>query len=335
MSFEVELGGRIGAPFVRALTRSGARILMYHRFAGRPTPRRVDRVALADHLAYLVRHFNVCPLSTLAAAVRDGERLPPGSVAITIDDGYADFAQVAYRLLEDFEIPATVFVVTRFLDGDFWLWFDAVHYLLHAAPATRLEVTLSEGPLRLDTSSADARMASWSAVGDQLLRMDPTTRDEAIRELQDAFQLALPPVPTDDYRAMTWDEAAALDPQLVQIGSHTCTHPVLSQCSEAEIDREVADSRAAIIARLGRAPSAFCYPNGQRPDYDERCTAAVRRAGYSCATVAHGGPIGSHADPFTLERLSAPVEAGAFRRTIDGVAALADQWRAWRPITTF
>ena len=160
MSFDVETAGRLGAPLARMVTRSGARVLMYHRFGSGPDARRLDHRAFAHQLAHVVRHFRVTPLASLVAALRDGRRLPPGTVAITVDDGYADFVEYAYPLLQRFEVPATVFVVMRFLDGDFWLWFDAVHHLLHATRATRMEITLNGVRLPLDLSSGAARDAA-------------------------------------------------------------------------------------------------------------------------------------------------------------------------------
>lgn len=324
----------LGAPIARALTGSGARVLMYHRFGPRPDGRRLDPQAFARHLEYLVRHFRVCPLGLLVTALRHGRKLPRGTVAITVDDGYADFAEFAYPLLQRFDMPATVFVVTRFLHGTFWLWFDAVHYLVHATRASRMQITLRGRWLTLDLSTTAARAAAWSAIGDQCLQMDPFARERAMVHLQDVLQVALPAVPTSEYRAMSWAQAARLDSQLIDIGSHTCTHPVLSQCSDDEIDREVVVSRKEIVARLGRAPAAFCYPNGQPGDYDARCIRAVRSAGYDCATVAHGTTVRAGADLYTLERIATPPDRPQFRRAIDGVTSLADRWRAWRPGTT-
>jgi peptidoglycan/xylan/chitin deacetylase (PgdA/CDA1 family) len=318
----------VGAPIARALTGLGARVLMYHRFGTRDA-RRLDPDAFALHLEYLVRHFRPCSLGTLADALRDGRRPPRGAVAVTIDDGYEDFVEHAYPLLQRFEVPATVFVTTRFLDRDFWLWFDASHYLLHAARASRIDLTLAGVRVTLDLSSAAARQAAWSTFGDHCLRLSPAGQGAALTSLQQAVDVPLPSRPTSCYRAMSWDQARSLDPQLVDVGSHTCTHPVLSRCSDDEIDWEVRGAREIIAQKLGRAPDAFCYPNGQPEDYDARCLRAVEHSGYRCATVAHGTTVHAGANPYAIERLSAPPSRADFRRTVDGVTQLANQWRAW------
>jgi peptidoglycan/xylan/chitin deacetylase (PgdA/CDA1 family) len=328
------VASRLGAPLARAVTHSQARVLMYHRFGAGAGSRRLDPAVFARQLEYLVRHFRVAALSDVVRALRSGQRLPRGLVAITIDDGYGDFVDLAYPVLQRFGTPATVFAATRFLDGTYWLWFDALHYLLHTTRVPALRVTLAGSRLSLDLSSAPSRERAWSAVGTHCLGMDPATRNSTIEHLQHVLQVPLPAAPTNDYRAMSWAEAAGLDPSLVTIGSHTCTHPVLSRCTDAEIEWEIAHSRRTIAGRLGRRVDAFCYPNGQPEDYDIRCVNAVKAAGYTCATVAHGATVGTGSDVYTLERMAAPFELPRFQSAVDGVTKLADQWRSWRSATT-
>jgi peptidoglycan/xylan/chitin deacetylase (PgdA/CDA1 family) len=328
------VASRLGAPLARAVTQGEARVLMYHRFGAGEDSRRLSATALARQLEHVVRHFRVRPLAFVVAALRAGRSLPPRTVAITVDDGYADFVEYAYPLLQRFEVPATLFTVTRFLDGDFWLWFDAVHFMLRTTRATGAQVTLGQERVVLDLSSPAARERAWSVVGDRCLRMNTAGRTAALDHLEDVLQVPLPPSPTADYRALSWAQAAALDPQLVTIGSHTCTHPVLSRCTDAEIEWETAASRQRIASRLGHEVDAFCYPNGQDGDYDARCIGAAKKAGYACATVAHGTTVGKHADVYTLERMAAPADLAEFQRAVNGITKLADQWRAWRSTTT-
>ena len=322
-------------PVARALTSESARVLMYHRFGDGSSRRSLGARLFAAHLEYLTRHFRVRPLREVVAALEEGRPLDDRTVVVTIDDGYADFAAYAYPALLRYEVPATVFLVSRFLDGDLWLWFDVVHYVLTRTTATSCAVHVGGELLRLDLSAREARDRAWSRVGERLLQMSTSDRAAAIASLGAALDVVVPERPTEDYAAMTWDQAARMDRALIDFGSHTCTHPVLSRCGGEELVSELQQSRRALSLRLGRNIDTFAYPHGEPADYDERAMAAVKAAGYSCAAVSYGGPLGRRPDLLQLTRLSAATELEQFRSTVNGVELLANKFRAWRHAAAF
>ena len=324
-----------GGAMARRITGSAPRILMYHRFAEADTPRRLSQRLFEQHLDYLTRHFRVRRLSDVVEALREGRPVEPRTVVLTVDDGYADFVEYAYPLLQKYEVPATVFVVSDFLDRNSWLWTDAIRHALDTTTESRLVLTAHGVRLKHDLGVSSLRERAWLAVCELCLRAAPAERNSLIERLQQALQVTMPLGATADYRAMTWADARRLDPDLVEIGSHTCTHPVLSRCSAPEIDHELRESRRVIEQQLRRPISAIAYPHGEPADYDPRVVRAADAAGYRCAVVAHGGPIGEEVDLFRLERLSAATEAMQFRSTVNGLELLANRFRAWRHAATF
>ena len=79
---------------------------------------------------------------------------------------------------------------------------------------------------------------------------------------------------------MGWDELGQLAEAGWEIGSHTCSHPLLTTIDDAALDAELRDSRATCEQRLGRPCPTLAYPYG---DQDERVVRAVRAAGYEVA----------------------------------------------------
>ena len=104
------------APF-RLVNRAKVLILTYHRFSPVEEPDKTSAQAFADHLAYLTDHYRLLPLSEIADCLATGRTLPPGSAALTVDDGYRDFYEVAYPLLLKYRVPATLYVATDFVDN--------------------------------------------------------------------------------------------------------------------------------------------------------------------------------------------------------------------------
>jgi len=84
----------------------------------------------------------------------------------------------------------------------------------------------------------------------------------------------------------------------IDIGSHSVSHPDLTTLSDADLRREVRDSKAALEDLLGTAVTRFCYPYGC---WDERVRAAVGEAGYQSAVTTKAG-VNLFGDPLLLCR---------------------------------
>lgn len=113
---------------------------------------------------------------------------------------------------------------------------------------------------------------------------DPGDWLPAIRRAAARYPGPVPPeVRRDLFDGMSVEQlrAAAANP-LVTIGSHTVSHPFLTRLGDAELARELAESKRFLEDAGGRAVDLFAYPTG---DYDRRTIAAVRAAGYRAAFV--------------------------------------------------
>jgi peptidoglycan/xylan/chitin deacetylase (PgdA/CDA1 family) len=79
---------------------------------------------------------------------------------------------------------------------------------------------------------------------------------------------------------MDWDQLRELRAGGWEIGSHTVSHPHLTQIGDRELEVELRDSRRDCEDGLGAPCPAIAYPYG---DVDERVVEATRAAGYSAA----------------------------------------------------
>lgn len=98
---------------------------------------------------------------------------------------------------------------------------------------------------------------------------------------------------------MTWEEVRQLHDAGFTIGSHTITHPYLSQLSNAELEHEVADSKHILESMLQIPITDFASPFGYS---DDRTEAAIRAAGYTTARTLY---LGSTQSSDSLERMPA------------------------------
>jgi peptidoglycan/xylan/chitin deacetylase (PgdA/CDA1 family) len=98
--------------------------------------------------------------------------------------------------------------------------------------------------------------------------------------------LLIPELATDDpaeierLRTMSWDELRGLAADGVAIGSHTISHVHLTQLEDAELARELRESKQRVEDEIGAACRLFAYPYGE---HNERVRTAARAAGYERA----------------------------------------------------
>jgi peptidoglycan/xylan/chitin deacetylase (PgdA/CDA1 family) len=104
------------------------------------------------------------------------------------------------------------------------------------------------------------------------------------------------PMDVDGLRTMPWEGLRTLAGMGVEVGSHTVTHPHLTRLPEAELARELRESKQRIEDELGRSCPLLAYPYGE---HDERVRAAAQDAGYEAAFALREPP----GDPFALPRV--------------------------------
>ena len=101
------------------------------------------------------------------------------------------------------------------------------------------------------------------------------------------------------FATMDWEALRAAAANSVEIGSHTVSHPHLPRLSDAELDRELSESKAELEDELGARCRHLAYPYGEE---DDRVRAAARRTGYDAAFAVDPGR--GRSDRFALPRLA-------------------------------
>jgi peptidoglycan/xylan/chitin deacetylase (PgdA/CDA1 family) len=304
-----------------------ALILLYHRVTELPSDPQllcVSRQHFAEHLEILRKHGRPVPLRELTRSLPNGNLLRR-RIVVTFDDGYADSLLNAKPLLERYEIPATVFVTSGYVGQEREFWWDELDRLfLHGGKlpdALRIVVNGHTHEWQLG-GPADYRQhsdgvdATWNVEN----RRDPSPRQRVYRSLCDLLH----PLPDRDQRTILETLVAwagvervcrpthrALTPHevfqlaaggLVEVGSHTLTHPVLSGLPEASQKDEIEGSKAQLEEIVGQPVGSFAYPYGARSHYTAQTVVAVRAAGYDRACSNFAGTVRRGSDPWQLPR---------------------------------
>src|SRR3954464_3528094 len=275
-------------------------VLAYHRVLAERDPLLAGEPSAAEfehRMRWVKANFEVLLLGEAVRVLREG-RLPPRSLCITFDDGYADNYRIALPILRRLGLRATFFVATGFLDGG-CMFNDVVIEAVRRARSADLELTdLELGRHALGPEEQRAR-----AIGRILARLkyfEPEPRGRAAFEIA---RRAGSRVPTN--LMMTSEQVRALRAAGMDIGAHTVNHPILAEVSLERARQEMEASRAQ-LERITCAPvRLFAYPNGSpRRDYHAEHVALARELGFDAAVSTAWGAARAGDDLYQIPRFT-------------------------------
>ncbi|MBU1045283.1 MAG: polysaccharide deacetylase family protein [Candidatus Omnitrophica bacterium] len=166
------------------------------------------------------RNFNFISLDEYVELLKNGKTPIKKSVVITFDDGYADNYLYAFPVLKEFNIPATVFIVTDWVNNE--------------------------------------NMLDWSQI----------------KEMKNS--------------------------NLVEIGSHSITHDMLTEMPKVAMIREINQSKEILEKTLDAPIRFFGYPTGAHSEFIKEIT---KIAGYKAACATSVDKRTALNDLFAIRRI--------------------------------
>ena len=300
-----------GLDVVRWRNRGAVRILMYHRFPD------AGMAEFERQCAHLRRHYVPLSMPQLAEILRRDEPLPANAVILTVDDGHRDFLLNAFPVLRRYGIPATVYLISGFVDGTLWPWFDRVPWMFAHTPLRSVEMPIGDRRLTLDLTDPE----TGQCVADMMAELSAELHAEMLDELPGRLQVKVPATAPPEHASLNWDDARALSRDQIDFGGHTVTHPILARIADPQqLAWEIAHSKQRIEQELGREAVSFCYPNGRLRDVSDAGVEAVKSAGYRLAVLSGGGLNRSWEDRFRLRRVPCGLDLpdAYFRQIVAG-----------------
>jgi peptidoglycan/xylan/chitin deacetylase (PgdA/CDA1 family) len=128
--------------------------------------------------------------------------------------------------------------------------------------------------------------------------------------------------PTGHDLLLDWTEVAATQAAGATLGSHSVSHPDFGGLAGGDAERELADSRAALAARLGVDVTEFAIPLGQRRNWTPEAGRRARDAGYEVVYAQSFRVPGTVPRTF-ITRVDRP---DLFRAALRGAF---DAWEEW------
>jgi peptidoglycan/xylan/chitin deacetylase (PgdA/CDA1 family) len=282
------------------VARRGVVVITLHRVlpdeqcdSARLQPGMVVRASSFQGLLQYIRDNckPVLPGEVIAGAGHEPPHRP--RVALTFDDGWKDNFEIAFPLSRGYQAPFTVFLCPQMIDGQDGFWTSKVNTLwwtAHEAGKLDLVHTLCGG----------GENGSAAALIESLKHTHPKERKAFIARLQAALAPYTRETAPNQDRLMTWADVKEMANAGIAFGSHTNTHPILTDISDRDAAQEMTESKSAIEAQLNTCPW-FAYPNG---DWSQSVRDLAARAGYQVAFANSPGIWETGTDRFSVPRIN-------------------------------
>ncbi|MBN2483469.1 MAG: polysaccharide deacetylase family protein [Candidatus Omnitrophica bacterium] len=248
-----------------------------HRYI---TPYRIFQ----KQIRFIKDNFSVVPTSVLVGALSKSELKCP-LASIHFDDGFRSYQDIALPYLKRESVPSTVFLVDAVLKGYIPLR-NRLAFCLNTGNKKRLFRAIEE---YTHTKSAQKSKIGKMNVYDFLAwiknRMDPQIENIINREFllcQNDLSVRSPFIGSKDAIELSRDPD-------VEIGSHTLTHPMLTDLNAEEQKKEIITGHENLENILGKKIHFFAYPHGGKTHFNETSRAIILEQGHMVAFSSYGG----------------------------------------------
>ena len=254
-----------------------------------------------SQMRYLRECLYPISLNDVIAHIESGTQLPQNSVAVTFDDGFADTYRYAFPILRRYQIPATVFVSTGYVETGEPFWFELASYLIYRVAPYSLE--LPDGTLLPTGDSWATRTASLRRLQSTLKDLPNSARLKAINIWATRYSTELAHGASLHSRPISWAQVIEMAECGIHFGSHTVSHPNLTRVTDEELTYELIDSKTTLESKLQKPITTIAYPIGTPSAFNEKVLSAARESdfklGLTYVSGANNLPI---TNPLSLRR---------------------------------
>lgn len=299
--------GRIGSLRVGP---GAINIIAYHRVVADITKAEresiygtvISAATFRRHCEALKRAFDVVSLETAMHFLDERRKVARPLAVLTFDDGYLDFYEQAFPILNELGLPATMFLPTACIGDTKPLAHDRIFWLLKLAGEKSVSVTdaLRKAGISTHIINLSNGRGNLLKQTDKLVYLPHEIRERAIAALEEVLGDKREDYPAE-YRLLDWDMVREMSKKGINFGGHTSNHVVLPLESSDVIKNEIETSKALLEEQLGKKAVSFAYPNGE---YNPAIRQMTANAGYTVAVTTETRVNRPGADLLALGRTS-------------------------------
>jgi len=262
--------------------KTGNAILNYHKIrSDEYLIKHNDELAVSvskfkEQLTFLKKNYNLVSLENIL----NFEKSNKFNVSITFDDGYKDNLKYALPILNEFNVPATIYFVTKFFENEFSVWwYELQDFIWQSSENIKFEYR--EKKYDISIKSNFEKLKCFKKLREVIKKLNKTeqekflsavTKTDVRKQYKDEF------LSKEDLKLLSSNS-------LITIGAHTHNHLSLKNLKENECIDEIKASKKILENLVNRKIDHFAYPYGTKSDAGKREFKIVEELGFKSAVT--------------------------------------------------
>ncbi len=281
-------------PYCRFIPSNSFKILTYHRVLNKDFDTVEPGMFVSDktfelQLKILSDNYNVLQIDDLVLGLKNGHPLNNNTIAITFDDGWLDNYENAYPLLRKYNLPATIFLATSYINTNYNFWTDKLLHIYSHNPNS-----IYQNPVLSSLIKRENSILNIVTILKRASLLDKSRAIDEINRLYEMFQLT--------QRAfLNWHEIKEMSENNIRFGSHTHYHRPLTELSDIEIEKDLTTSLTCLKSNLINISNVFCYPGGY---YNDQTTQILKRFNFDAHLLVDKDKSRMDSIPYMLPRIN-------------------------------
>jgi peptidoglycan/xylan/chitin deacetylase (PgdA/CDA1 family) len=302
---------------------SGATVVAYHGIVDHADDPVLDRFSVdvrvfRSHLAFFRRRCQPVSLAQLIARLQEGGDVPPGWVAVTLDDGLLSQARIAAPLLREYGIPWAWSIPAGLVGTGRAVWMYEMTLLIMRCWRLPELPPLPGQTVPWPTRTLRERALACQGIKGHLIAGCTASQRRAYLNAclaqvgEGEFLDAL--CRYGRFTSASWDDVRACARDGVELLSHGWSHePHNGQLEEAESRQELIESRERIGEMTGCLPAGFAMPAGRSTP---NLAAALAKAGYTYGVTSEPARVHAGCSLFAVPRTNGEYPLSILRREL-------------------
>jgi len=287
-------------------------IFMLHRMS---SPNVIEEGHSAEFLDQALQYlskkgYQFVSLADIVNNINDGGPPLKKAIAFTLDDGFIDQAKIAAPVFIKHDCPATIFLITQFVDKGQPPWDFLLKFIFYSTNKKQITVNVNSESINYQIDTREKRYQSMVDFRSQCKRMSTVELESALLSLSENVEKEVIESLNESAISLSWDDARELEKSGITFGSHTVNHAILSKCSDQRAKQEITASWQQLTRQLDKPCPVFAYPTGRKEDFSSRDIEYLKEAGLQGAVTAEPGAVNfsefTEADKYLIKRMSFP-----------------------------